>query len=65
LDKQTELRNVDMRFGIWNVRRPYRAGSFMTVAKVTTKCKFHLVGVQEIGWDRDGKKLTGEYTFIY
>jgi hypothetical protein len=31
LDKRTKLRNMDMRFGTWNVRSLYRAGSLMTV----------------------------------
>jgi hypothetical protein len=33
LDKQPKLRIMDMRFGTWNVRSLYRAGSLMTAGK--------------------------------
>jgi hypothetical protein len=33
LDRQPKLRNMDMRFGTWNVRSLYRAGSLMTVSR--------------------------------
>jgi hypothetical protein len=33
LEKLFKLRNMDMRFGTWNVRSVYRASSLMTVAK--------------------------------
>jgi hypothetical protein len=31
LDKRPKRQNMDMRFGLWNVRSLYRAGSLMTV----------------------------------
>jgi hypothetical protein len=65
LDKRTELRKMDMRFGIWNVRRLHMAGSLMTVAKVISNYKLHVVGVQNIKLDRDGNKPTGKYLFLY
>jgi hypothetical protein len=37
-----------MRFGAWNVRSLYRAGSLMAVAKVISKYKLDLVGVKEV-----------------
>jgi hypothetical protein len=56
---------MDMRFGMWNVRKLYRAGSLMTVVKEILKYKLDLVGVQEIRWDRGGTKPLGKYTFFY
>jgi hypothetical protein len=53
-----------MRFGTWNVRRLYRAGSLITVAK-EMKNKLDLVGVQEVRWDGRGSETAGEYTFYY
>jgi hypothetical protein len=41
-----------MRFGTWNVRRLYRAGSLKTVARELGKCKLDLVGVQEVRWEK-------------
>jgi len=37
---------MDMRFGTWNVRSLYTAGSMKTVASQFVKCKFNLVVVQ-------------------
>jgi hypothetical protein len=37
---------MDMRFG-W-----YRSGSFTTVARELARCKYYLVGVQEIRRDQ-------------
>jgi hypothetical protein len=34
---------MDMRFGMWNVRRLYRAGSLMTVSRELSKYKLDLV----------------------
>jgi hypothetical protein len=33
VDKQTNLKNMDMRFGTWNVRSMYRVGLLRTVAE--------------------------------
>jgi hypothetical protein len=41
LDKRPTLRKMDMRFGTWNVRTLYRAGSRMTVAKEIPKETVH------------------------
>jgi hypothetical protein len=37
-----------MRFGTWNVRRMYRAGSLRAAAEEISKYKLDLVGVQEV-----------------
>jgi exonuclease III len=56
---------MDMRFGTWNVRSVYRAGSLVTVASEISKYKLDLVGVQEVRWDRGGTEPAGEYIFFY
>jgi exonuclease III len=56
---------MDMRFGTWNVRSLYRAGSLMTVAKEVSKYKLDLVGVQEFRWETGGTVPPGKYTFFY
>jgi hypothetical protein len=50
-----------MRSGTWNVRSLYRAGSLITVARETAKCKLDLVGVQEVRWYRGGTEPAGDY----
>jgi hypothetical protein len=47
-----------MRFGTWNVRSLYRAGSLMIVSR-------ELVGVQEVRWEGGGTETVVEYTFFY
>jgi hypothetical protein len=56
---------MDMRFGTWNVRSMYRAGSLRAVAEEISKYNLHLVGVQEVRWDGGGTEPAGEYTFFY
>jgi hypothetical protein len=48
LDKRPKQRNMDIRFGLWNVRSLYMFGSLMTVSKELSKYKLDLVGVQEV-----------------
>jgi hypothetical protein len=55
---------MDMRFGMWNGRCLYRAGSVMRVAKEISKYELDLVGVQEVRLDRGGTEPTDEYTFL-
>jgi exonuclease III len=43
-----------MRFGTWNVRCMYKAGSLKTVARELRKHKLDLVGVQEVRWEKEG-----------
>jgi hypothetical protein len=56
---------MDMRFGLWNVRSLYRAGSLMTVSRELARYKLDLVGVQEDKWEGGGTEPAGEYTFFY
>jgi exonuclease III len=56
---------MDIRFGTWNVRSLYRSGSLKTVARELGKCKFDLVGVQEVRWDKGGTERAEDYTFFY
>jgi hypothetical protein len=51
---------MDTRFGLWNVRSLYSAGSLMTVLRELSRYKLDIVGVQEVRWDS-----AGEYTFFY
>jgi hypothetical protein len=45
LDKRPKRRNTDIRFGLWNERSLYRAGSLMTVSREMSRYKLDLVGV--------------------
>jgi hypothetical protein len=56
---------MDMRFGTWNIRSIYKAGSLRTVAEEVSKYKLGLVGIQEVRWDRNGTEPAGQYTFFY
>jgi exonuclease III len=53
-----------MRFGAWNVRSLYRAGSLRAVVEEISNYKIDLVGVQEVRWDGGGTESAGEYTFL-
>ena len=53
-----------MRFGTWNVRSLYRAGSFTAAARELAGYKLDLVGVQEVGWDREGTVRARDYNFF-
>jgi hypothetical protein len=57
----TELRKMDIRFDIRNVRS--KVGSLMTVSEEMSTFKLDVVGVQII-WDRSGIE-TAENTFFY
>jgi exonuclease III len=54
-----------MRFGTWNVRSLYRAGSMKTASRELARYKLDLVGVQEVRLEGGGTKPAGEYTFVY
>jgi len=56
-----------MRFGTWNVRSLYRAGSLMAAAadRELDRCKLDLVCVQEVRWGRGGTVRAGGYNFVY
>jgi hypothetical protein len=50
---------MDMRFGTWSVI------IYGAVGEEISKYKLHLVGVQEIRWDRGGTEPAGKCTFFY
>jgi hypothetical protein len=56
---------MDLRFGTWNARSMYRAGSLRTVTEEVSKYKLDLVGVREVRWDGGGTEPAGQYTFYY
>jgi hypothetical protein len=56
---------MDMRFGTWNRRSLYRAGSLMTVSRELSRYRLDLVGMQEIRWECRGTTPVGGYTFFY
>jgi hypothetical protein len=56
---------MDMRFGSWNVRSIYRAGSFRAEGEQISKYKLDLVGIQKVRWDGGDTEPAGEYTFFY
>jgi hypothetical protein len=64
LDKQPKLKQINMRFGTWNVRSMYRADSLRAVVEEISN-KLDLVGVQEVRWEGGGTEPAGEYTFFY
>jgi hypothetical protein len=56
---------MDMRFGTWNVRIFYRAGSLKTVASKLAKYSLDLVVVQEVWWDSGGSEVADKFIFFY
>jgi hypothetical protein len=56
---------MDMRFRTRDVRSLYRSGSLKTVARELGKYKLHLVGVQEVRWDKGDPERAEDYTFFY
>jgi hypothetical protein len=54
-----------MRFGTWNVRSTYRAGSLTAAARELASHKLDLVGVQVVRWDKGGTVSAGDCTFFY
>jgi len=55
-----------MRFGTWNVRSLYRAGSLTAAAAwELARYQLDLVGVQEVMWDKGGTVRAGDYIFFY
>jgi hypothetical protein len=56
---------MDMRFGTWNVRSMYRAGSLRAVAGEISKYNLDLVEVQEVRWDGGGTEPASECMFLW
>jgi hypothetical protein len=53
-----------MRFGMWNIRSLYRAGSLMTVSRELCRYRLDLVRVQEVRLESSGTAPAGKYTFF-
>jgi hypothetical protein len=62
---RSRKRNRDILLGTWNVRSLYRAGSLMASARELARYKLHLVGVQEMRWDKEGTVKAGDYSIFY
>jgi hypothetical protein len=54
-----------MRFGTWNVKRFYTAGSLVSVPKELSKYRLDFVGVPEGRLEGGGTEPEREYTFLY
>jgi hypothetical protein len=54
-----------MKFGTWNFRSLYRAGSLKVAAKELARYKLDFVGVQEVRWVKGGTIREGEYNIFY
>jgi hypothetical protein len=52
-----------MRFGTWNFRSFYRAGSLKTVSRELARYKLDLVRVQEVRWEGGGTEPVGDTHF--
>jgi len=55
---------MGMRYGTWNVRSFYRAGSLRTVPNELEKYNLDLAAVQEVRWVADGSHLANDHTFF-
>jgi hypothetical protein len=53
-----------MKFVTWNFRILFRAGSLKEAARELARYKLDLVGVQEVGWNKEGTVRTGSYNFL-
>jgi hypothetical protein len=56
---------MDMRFGTWNIRMMYRAGSLVTDSRELSRYRLDLVGVQEVRWEGSGTVPAGDYTLSF
>jgi exonuclease III len=50
-----------MRFGAWNVRSLYRAGSLIAGDRELARYKLDLLCVQEVRWDKGGTVRARDY----
>jgi hypothetical protein len=53
-----------MRFGTWNFRSFYRAGSLRAAARELARYKVDLVGVQGARWNKEAKVRAGGLYFF-
>ena len=61
---QPKQRKRDMRFGTWNVRSMYKAGSLTAAARELARYELDLVSVQEVRRDKGGMVRAGDYNFF-
>jgi len=54
---------MDIRFGTWNVRSLYRAGSLTAAVRELERYKLNLVGVQEVRCNKGAMVRAGDYIF--
>jgi hypothetical protein len=54
-----------LKFGTWNVRNQYRAGSLTAEARELPRYKLDSVGEQEVRWNEGGTVRAGDYHFFY
>jgi hypothetical protein len=54
---------MEMRYGTWNIRSLYMAGSVVAVSKELSQ--FNLVGVEEVRWEGRGTEPADKYTFLH
>jgi hypothetical protein len=55
---------MGIRFGTWNVKSHYRAGSLVTVTREVAKYKLLVMGVQ-VRWDTGGIEPAGDYKLFH
>ena len=58
-------RKRDTRFGSWNVRSLYRAGSLTAATRELARYKSDLVGVKEVRWGKGGTARAGDYNYLW
>jgi hypothetical protein len=56
---------MDIKFGMWNVRTLYRAGSLKTVARKLVKYNLDPWAVQRVRWVGGGSQPAGSHTFSH
>ena len=64
-ERKKRKKKMDMKFGAWNVRILYRAGTLGLVASEIDKYRMDLVEVQEVRWEGSGTLESGSYTLFY
>jgi hypothetical protein len=66
LDKRPKRKKMDMRFGTWNVRSMYRAGSLRAVEEEISKYKLVSAEAQAVRWGGGGTKIRRRlYIFLW
>jgi len=55
----------EMKLRTWNVRSLYRTGSLKAAVRELARYKLHVVGVQEVRWDKGGTVRAVDYDFFY